>query len=73
MHQTESRKEKRKGKGEQYHKAAKKMPLVSGMILGIAEASLASKKAKNGDKIDMFAKRVVRSTSPEVDPGESAW
>ena len=42
------------------------MPLVSGMIPRVAEASLASRKRGNVDKTDMFAKQVVRDTSLEL-------
>ena len=72
MHQTESHKEKRKGKGKRYHWAAKKMPLVSGMILGDSRSVPGIEKTKNADKTNVFAKRVVRGTNPGDDPGESA-
>ena len=35
------------------------------MIPEVAEASLASRKRGNADKTDVFAKRIVRDTSPE--------
>ena len=71
VHRTELRKEKRKGKGERYHNAAKKMPLVSGMIPGDGRSVPGIEKAMNADKTDVFAKRVVKGTSLEDDPSKS--
>ena len=48
------------------------MPLVSGMIPGDSRSALGIEKMENADKTDVFAKRVVRGTSPDEDPVEGA-
>ena len=49
-------KRKEKEKGSDITGQLKKMPLVSGMILGDSRSVPGIKKAKNADKTDMFAK-----------------
>ena len=49
-----------------YHGAAKKMPLVSGMISRDSRSTLGFEKMTNVDKADALVKQVVRAPSPAV-------
>ena len=71
-----STKTRRRGKklrmGEWHHRATKKdAPSIKNDARGQSKRPW-HRKAKDGDKTNVFAKRVVRNTSPDEDPGESA-